>query len=391
MKILFYLPFIKMGGLEKIAIEYLKCFESLNYDVTLLVNYDLGKGNILAHEIPKTVKVKYVHKPHISNFVYKVRTLAKENKLFYLFQFFFVWFFDWVAWNFKLRMHLKKDFDHTVSFYQFLPTYISRYSESNIIWMHGSILRFFSKKLIFLYDLYFSRLKKYSKVVCISKEMQQEIYLIYPKLDQDKVKVMFNPVSIDLINENKNDIDSLSECEKKLLTKKYICSVGRLDENQKDFRTLLLAFKECKIEDLWLYIVGDGIDRKKLEDIVLEKNIKNVVFLGYQKNPHIWMKNSEAFILSSKYEGLPTVLIEGLSCGCPVISSRCPTGPAEILQEGEYGDLFEVGNVNELVKLIEQVSQKKDMEKIEKGLKSLNRYDKKLLTEKIHNFFREGK
>ena len=300
MKILFYLPFIKMGGLEKIAIEYLKCFESLNYDVTLLVNYDLGKGNILAHEIPKTVKVKYVHKPHISNFVYKVRTLAKENKLFYLFQFFFVWFFDWVAWNFKLRMHLKKDFDHTVSFYQFLPTYISRYSESNIIWMHGSILRFFSKKLIFLYDLYFSRLKKYSKVVCISKEMQQEIYLIYPKLDQDKVKVMFNPVSIDLINENKNDIDSLSECEKKLLTKKYICSVGRLDENQKDFRTLLLAFKECKIEDLWLYIVGDGIDRKKLEDIVLEKNIKNVVFLGYQKNPHIWMKNSEAFILSSK-------------------------------------------------------------------------------------------
>ena len=71
-------------------------------------------------------------------------------------------------------------------------------------------------------------------------------------------------------------------------------------------------------------------------------------FLEKKSNPYIWMKNSKVFILSSKYEGLPTVLIEALILDAPSISSNCLTGPVEILENGKYGELFNIGNVKEL-------------------------------------------
>jgi glycosyltransferase involved in cell wall biosynthesis len=82
---------------------------------------------------------------------------------------------------------------------------------------------------------------------------------------------------------------------------------------------------------------------------VKKLNLENyIIFLGKKNNPYIWMKNSKAFILSSKYEGLPTVLIEALILDVPSISSNCLTGPVEILENGKYGELFNIGNLKEL-------------------------------------------
>ena len=65
---------------------------------------------------------------------------------------------------------------------------------------------------------------------------------------------------------------------------------------------------------------------------------------GFVENPYAYMARAAVFALSSSYEGLPTVLIEALACGCPVVSTDCPSGPREILDEGKYGRLVPVGD-----------------------------------------------
>ena len=112
-----------------------------------------------------------------------------------------------------------------------------------------------------------------------------------------------------------------------------------------------------------------------LEDLCIEKNLKDkVIFLGMINNPFIFMKNSQGFILSSKVEGFGLVLVEALYCGAKVISSNCPTGPSQILLNGEAGELFKVSNVAELLNKLEIIHNKEYNEaKIEETLKRYTR------------------
>ena len=79
----------------------------------------------------------------------------------------------------------------------------------------------------------------------------------------------------------------------------------------------------------------------------------DVLMPGFITNPYSWMKKSAVFVLSSKFEGLPTVLIEAMQCGISVISADCPSGPAEILEDGRWGKLFIPGDVDALASAIE--------------------------------------
>jgi glycosyltransferase involved in cell wall biosynthesis len=115
-------------------------------------------------------------------------------------------------------------------------------------------------------------------------------------------------------------------------------TVGRLAP-QKDHETLLRAFAIArKTRPLRLVIFGEGGERAKLESLRGELNLKADVDLpGVIDNPYAAMSRSSLFVLSSRFEGLPTVLVEALACGCPTVSTTCPSGPAEILDEGRYG------------------------------------------------------
>jgi glycosyltransferase involved in cell wall biosynthesis len=74
---------------------------------------------------------------------------------------------------------------------------------------------------------------------------------------------------------------------------------------------------------------------------------------GQVPNPYAYFSKAAVFVLSSAYEGLPNVLIEALACGCPVVSTDCPSGPAEILSDGEFGCLVPVGDIEGLATAIE--------------------------------------
>ena len=102
-----------------------------------------------------------------------------------------------------------------------------------------------------------------------------------------------------------------------------------------------------------------------------------VKFIGYKNNPYKYIKYSNIFILSSRFEGLPNVLLEALLLKKYIISSNCPTGPAEILLNGKAGDLFKVGDYKELSQKIINFNRKKAMNKIKIGQNTLNRFDYK--------------
>lgn len=126
-------------------------------------------------------------------------------------------------------------------------------------------------------------------------------------------------------------------------------AAGRL-RPQKDFPTLLRAFSHVRAKrPVRLLILGEGPERERLEALARELELTGDVSLpGATANPYAYMARSTAFILSSRWEGLPTVLIEAMSCGAPVIATDCPSGPREILAGGRYGALVPVGDVHAL-------------------------------------------
>jgi glycosyltransferase involved in cell wall biosynthesis len=115
---------------------------------------------------------------------------------------------------------------------------------------------------------------------------------------------------------------------------------------QKDFVTLLKAFARVRaVRDVRLVILGEGNKRAELETVARKLGVAAEVEMpGYVDNPFPYMVRAAAFALSSTHEGLPGVLIQALACGCPVVSTDCPSGPREILQDGRYGRLVAVGD-----------------------------------------------
>jgi glycosyltransferase involved in cell wall biosynthesis len=142
-----------------------------------------------------------------------------------------------------------------------------------------------------------------------------------------------------------------------------ILSVGRLGD-QKDFETLVRAFALLRARrPARLVILGSAKDPEKTAErsaaLLAEASrlgVERDVYLpGFSDNPQAWMARAAVYAMSSRFEGLPTVLIEALACGCPVVSTDCPCGPDEILEGGRIGPLVPVGDAPALARAIDSV------------------------------------
>lgn len=124
-----------------------------------------------------------------------------------------------------------------------------------------------------------------------------------------------------------------------------VLAAGRLVP-QKDFATLLRAFARLRGEtEARLVVLGEGEERRHLEDLSRELGIQGDVDLpGFDENPYRYMARSAVFALSSRWEGLGMVLIEAMACGTRVVSTDCPSGPREVLEDGRWGHLVPVGD-----------------------------------------------
>jgi len=162
-------------------------------------------------------------------------------------------------------------------------------------------------------------------------------------LASDRIRVIYNPVIT-------NDLPEKAQAPLdhpwfEFGQPPVVLSVGRL-KVQKDFPSLIKAFAEVrKTRRARLLILGEGPDRASLEALVTKLGLeKDVSLPGFVRNPYAYMSRAFLYVLSSGWEGLPTVLIEALYCGANIIATDCPSGPREILANGRYGKLVPVGD-----------------------------------------------
>ena len=359
MKILFKSGSTMMGGLEKVQIEYINFLvKQEKYQIKIVIENDNGKDNALEKYINSNVTYLKNY-----NYILEIKNL-RENRKKSL----------WSRIKYNLAITKEKKYadnkflqiykeykpDIVIDFDSSLTKIIDKLNSSkNLVWIHSSIKNWKKKKSKI--DRFVDRISKYSKIICICKEMKEDLINLKNEL-KNKVDFLYNPIDFNRIKKLSNE--DFSEEDKKLLKDKFLLSIARLDCVPKDFETLFKAYEIAKKDgyDGKLYIIGDGPDKDKVEKLK-EANLykEDILLLGRKENPYNWLKKADKLILSSRYEGFAIVLLEGLCLGKNVIASDCKTGPNEILANNR-GLLFKVGDYSTLAKYIISEKNKEELE-----------------------------
>ncbi len=176
----------------------------------------------------------------------------------------------------------------------------------------------------------------------------------YTGLAREKIHVVESPVIPDALLSNHPDAPDHPWLKEK--TAPVILGVGELSD-RKDFATLLRAFAKLDSTPApRLIILGKGKRKEALLSLCDELGIRERVdFPGHVPDPYAYMAHASVFAFTSRWEGLGFVLIEALAMGCPVVSTDTPSGPSEILQNGKFGPLVPVGDVNRLAEELTHV------------------------------------
>lgn len=345
-KILFIIPSLGMGGLEKVQVTLANKLSELGYDVTVLT---FDRGEDLKSTLSK--KIKFIHKPPKP-----FRIMRKIPYIRYK-------FYDDGLW--ETRASAKKlykyyvgneRFDIEIAFFRGRAVKIISGSTNNaakhIAWVHNDFRKatgwnanFTSKEEVK------SAYSFFDKVVCVSNQAKDGFVETIGKLDN--LTVIYNLLPIE-------EIVSLSNSETKELppAKMKIVVVARLLDSAKGQKRLINAVSSLRKigADISLTIVGSGDDYNSMVSLVKSNNAESyITFAGQQLNPYPYIKSADLLVCSSYFEGYNLTVAEALILGVPVISTDC-AGPNEILNYGEYGMIVEnseKGLYNGLLRLYE--------------------------------------
>jgi len=189
------------------------------------------------------------------------------------------------------------------------------------------------------------KLPNVKKIITVSNGIEEKLNNNYSLRN---TKTIYNPINLTYIT-------------KKLIAPKpfkfdYILAMGRLNR-QKGFDILINSFAKSDLKNrIRLIILGEGEERKNLEELITELNLKNKVQLfGKVDNPFVYMKYAKYFVLSSRYEGFVMVLLEALACNTPVVAINCETGISEIIKNEENGLLVPIKDEDALKLAMEKL------------------------------------
>jgi glycosyltransferase involved in cell wall biosynthesis len=350
-KVGFYLKKFLNGGIESTLVQYLKHIDTDIYEVYLVIGFETFPRSTLLVQIPANVKILHIvsrgflfslpllSHTDSSNMVQKLlyQAITRPISKLYLFH---------------KSISLLKNFDCVVDYGLTLGSRVKKLNGVKIGYFHFRLSHHYQPNNV---TRRFHRvLPNYDHLVVINKQMLQDAEAIFPEC-HGKFVLIYNQFNFIDIHE----LSLQSHAESKLLDQEFILSSGRLIESQKDFTSLIKAYSCLKNKfhrNEKLYIIGDGPDRSNLQTLIQELGLSDDVFLlGFQKNPFIWIKRAQCFVLSSKHEGLPSVLIEAMILNIPVVATDCPDGPNEILLDGRAGALVEVSNVEAISVAINRV------------------------------------
>lgn len=185
---------------------------------------------------------------------------------------------------------------------------------------------------------------KANEILAVSESIAEDLARTLD-IDVDKIKIVPNAAigNVDDISSNIGH-DSIH-----IPDDPYILTVGRLEE-RKSFHTLINAYDNiADATEHKLVIAGDGPQKDQLEKLSAEKDLKeNIILPGFVDNPYILMQNAAVFVLSSETEGLPTVLIEAMASGCPVVATNCTDRVPELLSDSDNAIIVQTNEPNEL-------------------------------------------
>lgn len=245
--------------------------------------------------------------------------------------------------------------------------------ETNVVSQHVT-----RKEIRFFYNFY----NNYQRIIAQSDDMMKDLMKNF-SIRPNKIIKINNPVDFDFINE-KLAVSNKPESFK--YNYKNVVAIGNLSA-RKGFDNLLKVFSRLKNENIILHILGDGKDREILHQMKDFLGLKQVIFHGRQENPYQFLKYADLFILSSRYEGFPNVLLEAGACGTYSLANNCPGGINEIIQHNINGEVFDIENHEDFSQKILSILQHSyDRDVIKNSIKSrfskniiLDRYEKVLL------------
>lgn len=328
------------GGIDTVLVEYLRYLaKDERYQITLAIATYMDKLEVFRNRIPKNVKVIYFNRMKLLTRVPQKRITKQAGKITKLYG---------EMMNPILRrktqhnIHkLAKTADLFIDFDCCAYSFLKSVHTKKIAFFHFSFAQSMAQNPKRMKRIR-KQLEKYDSVITISKAMKDEGCKMFPEL-KDKLFVIYNAKDQDCIRRYADE-----KVADERIKEPYFLSIERLEESQKDITTLLKAYallrKEKGVKEK-LYIIGKGNSEELLRQLTVDLDIdKDVEFLGFISNPYPWIKNSKLLLHSAKFEGLPTVLVEGLLLGKLMVSSDCPTGPKEIFNYGKAGVLVPVGD-----------------------------------------------
>lgn len=336
-KIFFIIPSIAGGGAERVFVNLVNEIDKSVFDVTLIYLFD----ELNAYKVSKDIHTININSNRARNASFKIIKLIRKEKPALV--------ISTLGHLNMMLLILKKTFPRNTKLIIRQTNIMSlRKSESKIQQIKQKVLNKFYNNA--------------DKIICQSEFMKKD-FMEFTNI-QKNVKKIYNPVDVESILIKSKEIVDYNFTS----GQKNFFFVGRLNE-VKRIPLIIDAFENYhkKNNESKLYILGEGPERKKLEAYIEKyKLTDSVKLLGFQQNPYKWILHADLFIMASKHEGMPNVLLETIALEIPVLILKHPGGTEEIMKAVGIEDRF----VEELI-----ITEK-----------SFNNYNEKVWLKLLENF-----
>ncbi|MFX0071646.1 MAG: glycosyltransferase [Candidatus Hermodarchaeota archaeon] len=348
-KVLFLLDSMKTGGGTERILSLLTNGIANKYELSIVTIYDfedrhLFKGKYYSFRENIKVSTKFLSLLRIHNFIvffkiYKAIKSISPDLIISVMD-----YMNILTVFMKSLFHIK------------IPLLIS-------IWCNP-IIEYKSKPIYVLLIKILYRIKTICRIITVSKELNNLLERDY-HIKKEKFQTIYTGIEVQKIKKLKNE--TIVEDSEIFLNDKIIkfITVGRLVD-AKGHKHLIEAFFKVKneLQNSVLIIRGNGPLKKDILKLIEKRGLENeIFFLGVKKNIFKYIARADIFVLSSEREGFPTVLLEALACGVPIISTDCDTGPKEILDNGKYGLLAKNKDSQDLAQKMIKLAKDKDLQK----------------------------